>query len=171
MSRRAYNQIQLGEAMMILRRLLAVLLFLPAGAMTAAAQSQTAVKATELLKATTTITGQKLAYPKNPQVTATLVEIAPGTEVGWHEHPNIRYVYVIDGTLTIELENGTRHDFPAGTIFIEAVGTRHHGMNAGSAPAKVLFIDHSEEGQSNFVRAEPPESYREGQSSREQPKP
>ena len=93
-------------------------------------QQQPTVKATPLLKTTTTITGQKLEYPgKNPQVTATMVEIPPGVDVGWHEHPNIRYVYVIDGTLSIELENGTRREFPAGTIFVEAIGTRHHGMN------------------------------------------
>jgi quercetin dioxygenase-like cupin family protein len=132
------------------------------GMTTAWAQQQPAVKATPLLKTATTITGQKLEYPgKNPQVTATLVEIPPGVDVGWHEHPNIRYVYVIDGTLTIELENGTRREFPAGTIFVEAVKTRHHGMNTGAVPAKVLFIDHSEEGQSNMVMTEPPGPHRE----------
>jgi quercetin dioxygenase-like cupin family protein len=127
------------------------------GATPVCAQQQPAVKATPLLKTTTTITGQKLEYPgKKPQVTATLVEIPPGVDVGWHEHPNLRYVYVIDGILTIEMENGSRRDFPAGTIFVEAVGTRHHGMNAGSTPVKVLFIDHSEEGQPNVVRTEAP---------------
>ncbi len=134
------------------------------GPTTAWPQQQPTVKATPLLKTTTTITGQKLEYPgKNPQVTATMVEIPPGVDVGWHEHPNIRYVYVIDGTLSIELENGTRREFPAGTIFVEATGTRHHGMNAGSTPTKVLFIDHSEEGQSNMVKTEPPGQHREGQ--------
>jgi quercetin dioxygenase-like cupin family protein len=132
-------------------------IFLFLGATTTCAQQQLTVKATTLLKTTTTITGQKLEYPgNNPQVTATVVEIPPGVDVGWHEHPNIRYVYVIDGTLTIELENGTRREFPTGTIFVEAFGTRHHGMNTGSTPAKVLFIDHSEEGQSNMVKTEAP---------------
>lgn len=127
------------------------------GATLAWAQQQPAVEATPLLKTTTTITGQKLAYPaKNPQVTATLVEIPPGVDVGWHEHPNIRYVYVIDGSLTIELESGVRRDFPSGTIFVEAIGTRHHGMNTGSVPTKVLFVDHAEEGQSNMVITEAP---------------
>ena len=134
------------------------------GTTTAWPQQHPTVKATPLLKTTTTITGQKLEYPgKNPQVTATMVEIPPGVDVGWHEHPNIRYVYVIDGTLSIELENGTRREFPAGTIFVEATGTRHHGMNAGSTPTKVLFIDHSEEGQSNMVKTEPPGPHGEGQ--------
>jgi quercetin dioxygenase-like cupin family protein len=137
------------------------------GAVTAWAQQQSTVKVTSLLKTTTTITGQKLEYPgKNPQITATVVEIPPGVDVGWHEHPNIRYVYVIDGTLTIELENGTRREFPAGTIFVEAFGTRHHGMNAGPTPARVLFIDHSEEGQSNMVKAEPPGLDHNGQDDR-----
>ncbi len=132
-------------------------IFLFLGVTTAWAQQQPTVKATTLLKTTTTITGQKLEYPgSNPQVTATVVEIPPGVDVGWHEHPNIRYVYVLEGTLTIELENGTRREFSPGTIFVEAFGTRHHGMNAGSTAAKVLFIDHSEEGQSNMVKTDAP---------------
>ena len=84
------------------------------GPTTAWPQQQPTVKPTPLLKTTTTITGQKLEYPgKNPQVTATMVEIPAARDVGRHEHPNIRYVYVIDGTLSIELENGTRREFPA----------------------------------------------------------
>jgi len=66
------------------------------------------------------------------------------------------YVYVLEGVLTIEMDNGTRRDFPAGSIFIEAFGTRHHGMNLRAVPAKLLFIDHAEEGQSNTIRTEPP---------------
>jgi quercetin dioxygenase-like cupin family protein len=142
---------------MIMRRFLSVLLPLLMGTVAAGADQQPAVKATEILKATSTVAGQKLEYPKNPQVTATVVELPPGVDVGWHEHPNIRYVYVLDGTLTIETENGARRDYPAGTIFVEAVGLRHRGMNIGTVPAKVLFIDHSEEGQSNFHRTGAPE--------------
>jgi quercetin dioxygenase-like cupin family protein len=146
--------------------LLGLIVVLLLGVTPVCAEQQPAVKATPLLKTTTTITGQKLEYPgKNPQVTATMVEIPPGVDVGWHEHPNIRYVYVIDGTLTIELVNGTRRDFPAGTIFVEAIGTRHHGFNAGSTPVRVLFIDHSEEGQSNMIKAEAPGPLRKGQDN------
>jgi quercetin dioxygenase-like cupin family protein len=150
---------------MIMRMPFAGLLVLILGAATAWAQQQPTVKGTPLLKTTTTITGQKLEYPgKNPHLTATLVEIPPGVDVGWHEHPNIRYVYVLDGTLTIEFESGTRRDFPAGTIFVEAIGTRHHGMNAGTSPVKVLFVDHSEEGQTNMVMTEPPRPHRDAQA-------
>jgi quercetin dioxygenase-like cupin family protein len=147
------------EALMRMQSPLGGLILLILGATTAWPQERPVVKATTLLKTTTTITGQNLEYPKNnPQVTATLVEIPPGVDVGWHEHPNIRYVYVLEGTLTIELENETRREFAPGMIFVEALGTRHHGMNVGSAPAKVLFIDHAEEGQSNMVRTEAPKA-------------
>ena len=138
-------------------------IFLLLGALPVCADQQPAVKATTLLKTTTTVAGQKLEYPsKNPQVTATLVEFPPGVDVGWHEHPNIRYVYVLDGTLTIEMENGTRREYPAGSIFVEAYGTRHRGMNTAATPAKVLFIDHSEEGQPNMVKTETPGPHHEG---------
>jgi hypothetical protein len=63
------------------------------------------------------------------------------------------------------LKFGNR-EFPAGTIFVEAFGTRHHDMNAGSTPARVLFIDHSEEGQSNMVKTEPPGPLHNGQDDR-----
>jgi quercetin dioxygenase-like cupin family protein len=145
------------ETPMRMRLLLGGFIFLFLGAATAWPQPPTTIKAATLLKTTTTLTGQKLEYPgNNPQVTATLVEIPPGVDVGWHEHPNIRYVYVIEGTLTIELENGTRREFAPGTIFVEALRTRHRGINAGSTPAKVLFIDHAEEGQSNMVKTAAP---------------
>jgi quercetin dioxygenase-like cupin family protein len=132
-----------------------IVLLLCTGA--ASAQQEPKIKVTPLLETVTTLTGQKLEYPKNnPQVKVSLAELPPGAAVGWHEHPNLRYVYVIDGTLTIEMEDGTRREFPAGTIFVEAVRTRHRGLNAGTTPARVLFIDHSEAGQSNMLMSEPP---------------
>lgn len=122
-------------------------------------QEESKIKMTPLLETVTTLTGQKLEYPgKNPQVTVTLAEIPPGAAVGWHEHPNLRYVYVIEGTLTIEMEDGTKRVFPAGTIFVEAVRTRHRGLNSGTTPVKVLFIDHAEAGQSNMIKLDPPGS-------------
>jgi quercetin dioxygenase-like cupin family protein len=98
-------------------------------------KEQKAVYATELLKTTTTMFGQKLEYPsKTPQVTATLVEFPPGAELGWHVHPNVRYVYVLKGTLRItsRRKNGmTTRDFPAGTFFVEAIRTHHNNQNIG----------------------------------------
>jgi quercetin dioxygenase-like cupin family protein len=129
----------------------------------ASAQQESKITLTPLLETVTTLTGQKLEYPaKNPQVKVTRAEIPPGAAVGWHEHPNLRYVYVIEGQLTIEMEDGTRRVFPAGTIFVEAVKTRHRGMNTGTTPARVLFIDHSEAGQSNMIMLEPPGPGRNG---------
>src|ERR1700757_2666633 len=125
--------LKVSEASMRMQLPLAGFVFLIIGTATAWSQQQPTVKATILLNTTTTITGQKLEYPANsPHVTATLVEILPGADVGWHEHPNIGYVYVIEGTLTIEFENRARREFAPGMIFVEALGTRHHGMNAGS---------------------------------------
>jgi hypothetical protein len=53
------------------------------GTTTTWTQQQPTVKVTPLLKTTTTITGQKLEYPgKIRKVTATVVEIPPGTMLG-----------------------------------------------------------------------------------------
>jgi quercetin dioxygenase-like cupin family protein len=109
------------------------------------------IKETVLLKTTTTMTDQKLLFPsKNTEVTATLVEFEKGAGLGWHQHAYVRYVYVLEGTLEIVREDGTKREFPAGTFFVESIRERH--QNQGKVASKALFIDHSEEGQSNMIR-------------------
>jgi quercetin dioxygenase-like cupin family protein len=47
-----------------------------------------ALKVTPLLKTTTSWDGKPIVYPKvQSEVTALIVEIAPESETGWHEHP------------------------------------------------------------------------------------
>lgn len=116
--------------------------------------AQQGLKVTPVLKASTTVGGQKIQYPTTdkPEIVAALLEIAPGGEAGRHMHPVPLYVHVLEGTLTVEIEGKGRHDFPAGTGFLEVVNTWHNGINLGNVPVKFLVVFVSEEGKTNLIR-------------------
>jgi len=118
--------------------------------------AQQAPKVSPVVKATATATGQKLQYPQTdkPEIESVLIEIAPGGESGRHMHPVPTYVYVLEGTLTVDMDNESPREYAAGSGFLESLNTWHNGKNLGQAPVKVLVVFVSEEGKKNFIRAE-----------------
>ena len=118
--------------------------------------AQQAPKVTPVVKSTATATGQKLQYPQTdkPEIESVLIEIAPGGESGRHMHPVPTYVYVLEGTLTVEMDKESPREYAAGSGFLESLNTWHNGKNLGQAPVKVLVVFVSEEGKKNFIRAE-----------------
>lgn len=140
---------------MRLKLLLAALVVLPVS-LGVTAWAQQGFKATPVLKSTTTVSGQKIAYPKTdkPEISSLLLEIEPGGESGLHMHPNTTYVHVLEGTLTVQMGDGSTHDYQAGQAFLEIVGAWHNGKNMGKAPVKVLVVFTGEEGKPNLVRPE-----------------
>jgi quercetin dioxygenase-like cupin family protein len=85
------------------------------------------VTVTAVMKGSTTISGQKIEYPKTDkaEMTSVLVEIQPGKENGRHMHTVPTYVHVLEGTMTVEFEDGSRQTFQAGSGFLEVVNTLH----------------------------------------------
>jgi quercetin dioxygenase-like cupin family protein len=63
-------------------------------------------------------------------------------------------VYVVEGTLTVEMDHGTLREYAVGSGFLESVNTWHNGKNLGQAPVKVRAVFVSEKGKKNFIRAE-----------------
>ena len=114
------------------------------------------VKVTPVMKGDTTIGGQRILYPKSEkaEMASVIVEIQPGRESGRHLHPFPTYVHVLEGTLTVEFEDGTRQHFEAGKGFLEVVNTWHNGRNLGERPLKFLIVFAGEEGQPNMIRPE-----------------
>ncbi|MGH8509524.1 MAG: cupin domain-containing protein [Gammaproteobacteria bacterium] len=120
----------------------------------AGAQAATGFKATEVFKGSTTIKGQALQYPQTsqPEITALLVDLEPGGESDRHQHPSSPYIYVIEGTFTVEFDDGTRQSFQAGQGFLEAVNTWHKARNLGTTPLKFMVVFTGEQGKSNFIK-------------------
>src|SRR5262245_55801479 len=123
------------------------------------------VKVTAVMKGSTTISGQKLEYPKTDkaEMTSVLIEIQPGKENGRHVHSVPTYVHVLEGTMTVEFEDGARQTFEAGSGFLEAINTVHRAKNLGQVPLKLLVVFAGEEGKPNLIR---PEQHQTGDATR-----
>jgi quercetin dioxygenase-like cupin family protein len=114
------------------------------------------VKVTAVMKGSATISGQKIEYPKTDkaEMASVLVDIQPGKENGRHMHPVPTYVHVLEGTLTVEFEDGARQTFKAGSGFLEVVNTWHSAKNLGEVPVRLLVVFAGEEGTLNLIRPE-----------------
>ena len=64
-----------------------------------------------------------------------VAEIAPGAETAKHSHPTPRFVYVIEGSVTVEFEGGSPQVFTAGEGFQEKPGVEHTFRNASTTEA------------------------------------
>jgi len=114
------------------------------------------VTVTAVMKGSTTIGGQKIEYPKTDkaEMASVLVDIQPGKENGRHMHPVPTYVHVLEGTLTVEFEDGSRQTFKAGSGFLEVVNTWHSAKNLGEVPVRLLVVFAGEKGTPNLIRPE-----------------
>jgi len=111
------------------------------------------VRSTTLLQASTTPSGQPIEFPLwRNQFSASLVEIAPGGQVGRHMHPVPVLVYILEGELTVETEGQQPRTYKAGQAALEVVNTWHNGLNRASVPLKFLAIFAGEEGKPVTIR-------------------
>ncbi|MGH8556868.1 MAG: cupin domain-containing protein [Methylococcales bacterium] len=116
--------------------------------------AQTGFSATPVLTGSKTITGQALEYPntQSPEVSSVLVAIEPGGESGRHKHPVSPQIYVIEGEVTIEFDDGKQKKFSAGKAFLEAVNTWHNAKNLGGKPVKMLVVFFGGKDRKNMIR-------------------
>jgi quercetin dioxygenase-like cupin family protein len=119
-----------------------------------AAWAQQGLKSTPVLKSTTTVTGQPIEYPRTdkPEIVSVLLEVAPGGEIGRHMHPIGGHVYMLEGALTLEVENGLTKEYRAGDAFIEPREQWHNARNTGDRPAKLLVVTYGEQGKPLTIR-------------------
>ena len=95
-----------------------------------------------LLRTTENSIGQPIAYPREgaPEVTALLVEMAPGEETGWHQHPVPLLGYILAGELTVYQATGEKRVVRAGEVSLESVDVIHNGVNEGVVPCKIIVF-------------------------------
>ena len=91
---------------------------------------QTGFKRTPVQQADLSVAGR--------EVVQALAEIQPGAESGRHTHPGEEVAYIIEGTITLEIQGKPAVTKKAGEGFVIAPGTIHNAKNAGSSQAKVL---------------------------------
>ena len=83
-----------------------------------------------------------------------LPDFAPGADTGRHIHPTPRFVYVLEGALTMEMEGKPARAFKAGQSFVEMPNMVHAIKNTSNTePAKSLAFQYAAEGQALQVNA------------------
>ena len=116
------------------------------------AVGQTQPQATVIYKSSTTSAGEPLVFPtQNIEVTGTIGVRPPGWVGEWHRHPYPRIHYILEGTFTVEYENGDVKSVPAGSMSVEPMNVWHRPKNIAAVPAKWLFIDTAEAGKPNVT--------------------
>jgi quercetin dioxygenase-like cupin family protein len=139
-----------------MKAILAVALF-AAGLSAASAADAPQVTSQRLGTLTTTITGQPIVVPPNPDVIATIATFPPGARLPEHRHLYPHLVYVMEGTLTVtNTETGKTFAVHAGDFVAEMMNTWHYGVNIGTTPVKLCVIDEVPHGTaSNMVPKTP----------------
>ena len=118
---------------------IALLLFLPVVAL--AVEENSAVKVTVLLKTTSGWDGEQIVYPEGQaEMTALLIEIAPGESTGWHQHPVPSFAFLLDGTLEITLADGRVKRMQPGEALSEVTDTMHVGRALSKTPVKIVVF-------------------------------
>lgn len=99
------------------------------------------VQVKQVLKTTTTWDGAQISYPPGQaEITGLVIEVAPGGETGWHEHPVPSFGMVLEGTLEVTLASGQTKRINAGEALAEVINTVHSGRNIGTGPVKMLVF-------------------------------
>jgi len=109
------------------------------GLSAAKADQAPAVKRTVLLKQDMEIPGR--------EATMALVELPPGGAEGRHTHPAEVYVFVLEGTLSLEIEGKPTVTVKAGDVFNVPYGKIHQATNVGTTTAKAAAVFVAEKGK------------------------
>ncbi len=94
------------------------------------APAQTGFKRTPVQQADLSVAGK--------EVVQAVAEIQPGAESGRHTHPGEEVAYVLEGTITLEIQGKPAATKKAGEGFVIPPSTVHNAKNAGGSVAKVL---------------------------------
>jgi quercetin dioxygenase-like cupin family protein len=109
------------------------------------------VKQEEILRRTSNTWNKPFIFPSRmPEVTATIIEYPPGTSGERQINPYSRYIYILEGTLTLDVDGRGPVDFPAGSLILSG-STWLIPKNNGTVTARLLVIDQTEAGKSNVL--------------------
>jgi quercetin dioxygenase-like cupin family protein len=83
-----------------------------------------------------------------------VADVAPGAATGRHSHPTPRFVYVLEGSVILEMDGRPPQTFKAGQTFVESANTLHNFRNASTTePARALGFQYAGRGQQLQVNA------------------
>jgi quercetin dioxygenase-like cupin family protein len=100
------------------------------------------VRMTHVSKDSVTDAGEPIVYinTPSPEISSAIMTFPAGTTTQWMVHPVQGYVYVLEGTLTVEFADGPRKEFKAGQGFPQARSKWHRGRNDGKGVVRFLSV-------------------------------
>jgi quercetin dioxygenase-like cupin family protein len=89
-----------------------------------------------------TIAGEPELYlsTPEPEVSSAIFTFPPGSVSQWMIHPAPVYIYVLEGTLVVEFEDGSHQSFHAGQAFLQCRSKWHRGRNDGPQTTRFLAV-------------------------------
>jgi len=114
------------------------------------------IKSKVLLRTETMSNGQPIDYLdfEKPNLTVLDLEIAPGSQTGWHSHPVNVYAYVMSGRISVEIEGGKTAEFKEGEVIVEVVNLLHNGVNREKVPVRLIVFYLGAKNLPNVLKAE-----------------
>ena len=86
-----------------------------------------------------------------PEVSSVIFTFPPGAVSQWMIHPAPAYIYVLEGTLVVEFEDGSHQSFHAGQGFLQCRAKWHRGRNDSSQTMRFLAVFFGGKGVPNVV--------------------
>lgn len=94
----------------------------------------------------TTLTQGDLSVPGHESVVMR-VQLAPGTQAGWHTHPGEEISYIAEGAVTLMIAGQPPRTVSAGQALIVPAGAVHNARNDGTTPAVIIAVYVVEKGK------------------------
>ena len=114
------------------------------------------VKIEELANSSKMWNGSKLPnYPDGqPKIKVLRIQVASGVTLPWHYHPVINAAVILQGTLELQLKDGSNKIYRKGDALIEVVNTIHTGKALGPIDVDLIVFYAGEEAIPTTVLAE-----------------
>ena len=91
-------------------------------------------------------------YPQGqPEIKILKIKIPAGVTLPWHYHPVINAAVILDGTLELYLQNGSKKRYESGDTLIEVVNTLHSGKAVGGKDVHLIVFYAGEKGQQTTI--------------------
>ena len=91
-------------------------------------------------------------YPQGqPEIKILRIKIPAGVTLPWHYHPVINAAVILDGTLELHLQNGTKKIYESGDALIEVVNTLHSGKAIGDIDVDLIVFYAGGKGQQTTI--------------------
>ena len=74
------------------------------------------------------------------EVRVVRVTVDPKTAAAWHTHPTPVYLYIMDGTLTMEIEGQETRQISAGEATAEPLNAPMRVLNEGDTPVELVVF-------------------------------